>query len=761
MNRGRIRGTATALSGWLLLLCLCGVVAPAHAEDDPSFLLSASAKDFDNYFPGYLANGYVSTLTAQRGTEGNLGYMVGYMDYGKDDMSRPAAVPGWTEIDYSTGKSRAGQFWLNQVRLDAATFQDYAQTLNLHDATLTTAYRYRDHGKATDIKVTTFVSEAAPHLAVTQLSITPDFDGSVQLSLAINLWAPYEPRLPIGKMTGDEMQEVVAAHNMKLVASPPATPDRAAVWYHGTTNVLADDGDARDLTLWLDGQAEQGLKMAQAAAIELPHDTGGKMPAVQLYKSRYRLALNVTLDVAKGKTYTFTKYVATSRAGWGGDARQDLGLARAARQAGFDELLSEHRAAWHGLWQSDVVIDGDARAQRAAHSDLYYLLATSTAGTAWPMGACALTTGYVGHAFWDSDTWMFPALLLLQPERAKPLVLFRSRTLAPAQQRARERGYRGAMYPWESDPENGSEQTPHFAYVLGERELHVNADIAIAQWQYWLATHDRAWLRSDGWPVIRNIAEFWASRATYDATRQRYDITHVTSVEEDYNDVPNDTFTNLSVAKALRIATAGAALVDEKPDPRWAEIAAKIHIPFSAEGQHHLDFDESVPHDFGHSDLTFLAYPSLDVAMTDPVRRNDFASTLTSIDPTGRPPATMGLAPVAIAAATLGDAAEAARWAERNAADDMFKPPFNVRSETASNNTGYFITGSAGYLQTLIYGFTGLRIEANGLVEAYAPVLPPRWKSLTLKDITFRGRHYDITIDRDVSGKARLTRKVL
>jgi trehalose/maltose hydrolase-like predicted phosphorylase len=167
-----------------------------------------------------------------------------------------------------------------------------------------------------------------------------------------------------------------------------------------------------------------------------------------------------------------------------------------------------------------------------------------------------------------------------------------------------------------------------------------------------------------------------------------------------------------------------------------------------------------VPHDYGYSDLTFLSYPSLDVVMSDQVRRNDYLSAVKP-EPTDNVPNTMGLAPVSIAAAALGDAAEAARWAKRNIADDMFKPPFNVRSETASNNTGYFITGSAGFLQSLIYGFSGLRIEDKGLVEAYAPILPPDWKSMTLKNIMFRGKHFDIRIDRDASGRVQLTRKSL
>jgi protein-glucosylgalactosylhydroxylysine glucosidase len=748
------------LSRWLAL-GFCCAASVAHGQTDPSFLLTATSKDFDTYFPGQLANGYFSTLTDPRGTEGNLAYMVAFMDYAKDDFSRPAAVPGWTEIDYSTGLSSAGQFWLNQVNLDASRFADYQQTLNLHDATLTTSYRYIDGKKTTAIKVVTLVSQASPHLAASQMSITPDFDGEVQLSFALNLWAPYQPRLPLGKLTGDEMQEAVAAHNMKLVAIPPATPDRAAVWYHGDTHVLSSEGDTADLTVWLDGRAEQGLGMAEAAAIELPK--GMKPLDIKLYKSDYRLALNLRVQVRKGQTYTFTKYVAASRENWGGDGKEDLGLARAARAKGFDSLLGAHQAAWRELWKSDITIDGDPKAQQIVHSDLYYLLSNSTADTAWPIGACAMTPGYAGHAFWDSDSWVFPALLLLHPQRAKSLVMFRDRTLPPAEQRAQARGLKGAMYPWESDPENGSEQTPHFASILGEREIHVDADVAIAQWQYYQATGDRQWLIQHGWPVIRDVAAFWASRVTYNAEKRRYEILHVTSVDEDYNDVPNDTFTNISAAKALTIATAAAAVVGDKPDPHWAEIAAHMYVPFSAEENHHIDFDPSVKHNldsWGGSSLPLLSYPSLDFPMSAQVRHQDFDYAVSPIERSHRTPNSMGLAPMSIAAATLGDTASASEWFQRNITANVLKPPFNVRTETATNNTGYFVTAAAGLLQNIVYGFSGLRIEDRGLVEAYAPLLPPTWKSFTLRHAAFRGTYYDVTVYRDDAGKAKLTRKI-
>jgi trehalose/maltose hydrolase-like predicted phosphorylase len=740
---------------WLAL-----AAGAARAAPQSSFTLNASAEDFDRYFPSYLANGYFSTMTAPRGTEGNLAYMVAFMDYAKDDMARPAAIPGWSEIDYSTGDSAAGHFWMNQVPLNVALFQDYSQVLNMQEATLTTSYRYVDHRRSTQIKVTTFASEAATHLAATQISLTPDFDGTVQLSFALNLWAPYQPRLPIAKLTGDEMQQAVAAHNMKLVAIPPATPDRAAVWYHGDTHVLSADGDTHELTLWLDGRAEQGLAMAEAAALRLPD--GVQAADIALYKSQYRLALNLSIKVQKDKTYTFTKFIAASREDWGGDAQADLALATQARASGFDALLDQHRAAWRDLWRSDITIDGDARAQTAVHSDLFYLLETSTADTRWPMGACGLTPGYTGHAFWDSDTWIFPALLLLHPERAKSLVVFRAHTLPAAQARAQALGFKGAKYPWESDPENGSEQTPHFAYVLGEREIHVNADIAIAQWQYWLASQDRDWLKKYGWPVMRNVADFWASRATWNATQRRYEIVHVTSVAESYNDVPNDTFTNVSAQKALRVAATVAALVGERADPHWAEVAAKLYIPFSATEQRHLDFDASVPREpLEGSTLGMLMYPSLDMPMSAQIRRNDFDYTMISVKEGRHQPHGMSLAPASIAAAAVGDTPSAVAWLQNNFTSGLIKPPFNVRTETANNNTGYFITASGGFVQTLLYGLSGLRIQEKGLVEAYAPVLPPEWKSMVLKNITFRGQRYDVTVDRDASGRVKLWRKAL
>ncbi|MGN6706907.1 MAG: glycosyl hydrolase family 95 catalytic domain-containing protein [Rhodanobacter sp.] len=740
----------TPLAGLFLFAALA---LPAHAATDPGFLLTGTAANFDSYFPSYLANGYFSTMTSVRGTEPDRAYMVAFMDYKPGDIARPAAIPGWSEIDYNPGGG-----WLNATRLDPKIFADYAQTLDMHDGTLSTNFRFVYANKSTEVQVTTFVSQAAHHLAATRLTITPQFDGSVQLTFPIRLWSEHQPRFPIATLTGDQMIAAVIASGQNLQNKPVPTPDRAAVWYPGYTRVLASDGDSKTLTMWLDGRAEHGLAMAEAAAVELP--AGLDVESVQLEKGPYKLSLNLTAKVRKGRTYAFTKYVAISRQGWGGDARTDVALATAARHTGFDKLLAEHRAAWHALWQSDIVIDGAPDVQRAVHSDLYYLLSNTTVGTAWPMGACALTPGYAGHAFWDSDSWVFPALLLLHPERARPIVMFRARTMQPARERAKRYGAKGTMYPWEADPETGADYTPHFAYGVW-REIHVNADIAIAQWQYYLATGDQAWLKQYGWPVIREVAQFWASRVSWNQAQDRYEIHHVTSPDEAYDDVPNDSFTNAAARKALRIAVKAARLVGTTPDPQWSTIADKMYIPFDRQHQRHLDFDASVPHDkitWMGSSLIWLMYPNLDLPMSPQVRRNDFDFQLEALRTHGDDPNEMMMVMLAVGEAELGDGKAAGEWIDRNLVG-FLKPPFNVRTETVANNAGYLLSSSAGFVQSLVYGLSGLRIEDDGLVQAYPPVLPPAWTSLTLKNVALRGQRHDIRIDRDADGKVRLTRE--
>jgi trehalose/maltose hydrolase-like predicted phosphorylase len=130
-----------------------------------------------------------------------------------------------------------------------------------------------------------------------------------------------------------------------------------------------------------------------------------------------------------------------------------------AKLEGRERLIQFHNKAWDELWKSDITIEAAstayagevAQSQQDIHSMLYHLYSFTREGTALspsPMGLSGL--GYNGHVFWDTELWMYPALLVLHPEIAKSMVEYRYQRLDAAKRNAFSKGFKGAMFPWES-----------------------------------------------------------------------------------------------------------------------------------------------------------------------------------------------------------------------------------------------------------------------------------------------------------------------
>jgi protein-glucosylgalactosylhydroxylysine glucosidase len=737
-----------------------------------SFESTATQENFGLYFPVYLANGYFSITTSLRGTDSTPSYMIGLMDHTAEDISRPSAIPSWGEINYFDGDS-----WLNSTAVTPAAFLNYRQTLNRYDGRLETNYLWKNGTRSTRIAVQTFVSEASNHIGSTSMTLTPDFDGVIRLRFTLRPHPSPLYRLQLATMTRPEKDKAVAEASQKHLiadltapditdgpvarrpeANPLTSPNRAAQWYPGEAKVDAFGGDDKNRLLWIQGHSPLGPKFSEAAAIALPTDI--KPLSVSLQRSPQLVQLEVSFQVTQGHSYTFTKFVSAARDGWG-DIHQTRAQAQEAREIGFAALLEAHKNEWHRIWKSDIVVEGDDELQRAVHADLFSLLENSTVNTRWAIQGMGLSPIYGGHVAWDCDSWHFPVLLLLHPERARSVVNYRYRVLPEAERNAQRHGYRGAMYAWESDPENGTETTPFFAKSFADREVHMTADVAIAQWQYYLATGDKAWLRDYGFPVIRSVADFWVSRSTFNADHNRYEILHVTSPDEAYDDVNNDSFTNAVAQKALRAAVSAANLLATPADPKWSEVAEKMYIPFSEAEQRHLDFDESVQHNketWMGSSISWLAYPPLDLSMSDKVRQNDFdfaTKALRELTPDANDmvPVILG-----IVASELGKPEEADRWL-RFSLNGFLKPPFDVRSETPRNNTLYILCVSGGFLENFLYGFTGLRFTDDGLKQVYPALLPTHVRRIVLRNIGDQGKRYDFIVECSGEGKVTLTRK--
>lgn len=224
-----------------------------------------------------------------------------------------------------------------------------------------------------------------------------------------------------------------------------------------------------------------------------------------------------------------------------------------AKLEGRERLLQFHKKAWDDLWQSDIKIEGDDQSQQDVHSMLYHLYSFVREGTALspsPMGLSGL--GYNGHVFWDTELWMFPAVLVMRPELAKSMVKYRFQRLEAAKKNAFSKGFKGAMFPWESAA-SGVEETPVWA-LSGPFEHHITADVAIAAWNYYGVTQDKEWLRERGWPILKETANFWASRVERNGAGH-YDIKNVVAADEWAENVDNNAFTNAAAKANLQYAT--------------------------------------------------------------------------------------------------------------------------------------------------------------------------------------------------------------
>ncbi|HVB20921.1 MAG TPA: hypothetical protein VNG51_03135 [Ktedonobacteraceae bacterium] len=226
-----------------------------------------------------------------------------------------------------------------------------------------------------------------------------------------------------------------------------------------------------------------------------------------------------------------------------------------AKQA-YYTLLTKHREAWQAYWQdSDVLIEGDDKAQLAIRYNIYQLrISTSTHDSRYSIAAKGLTGfGYLGHVFHDTEIFMLPYFTYVHPEIARTLLLYRYNLLPGAREKAASNGYEGAQYPWESTLD-GSEATPALyvhpesgelmVVLTGNIELHITASVALASWQYWNITGDDEFMQAYGAEMLLSTAEFWASRAENHPERGDYEINNVVGPDEWHDHINNNAYTN-------------------------------------------------------------------------------------------------------------------------------------------------------------------------------------------------------------------------
>lgn len=466
-----------------------------------------------------------------------------------------------------------------------------------------------------------------------------------------------------------------------------------------------------------------------------PH---GKEPRVihEMWDNNMHL-MKFSRTIKAGETYRFSIAGSSITSAQHDDPLNDAErMTIYAKLEGRDRLINFHNKAWDELWQSDIIIEGDAQAQQDVHSMMYHLYSFTREGIAYslsPMGLSGL--GYNGHVFWDTDLWMFPALLVLHPELAKSLVEYRYQRLEAARRNAFSHGFKGAMYPWES-AETGVEETPVWA-LSGPFEHHITADVALAAWNYYCVTQDKEWLKEKGWPVISATADFWASRVERNGPGQ-YDIKNVVAADEWAENVDNNAFTNAAAKANLNAATEAAKLLGITPNPDWKLVSDNIPIlkfPDGVTREHATYNGEGIK----QGDVNLLPYPLKTI--TDPAQiKKDLDYYSVRVPNEGTPAMTQAI--FALLYARIGDAEKAAHFFNDSYMPNL-NPPFRVIAETKGGTNPYFATGAGGILQAVMMGFGGLEITPKGITQIKT-TLPKGWKSVTLKGIGPEKKTYTV-----------------
>jgi protein-glucosylgalactosylhydroxylysine glucosidase len=435
-----------------------------------------------------------------------------------------------------------------------------------------------------------------------------------------------------------------------------------------------------------------------------------------------------------GETYTFSvvgSVISTAQISDAHNEAERLTIFAALEKK--ERLLQRHKEAWAKLWESDIIIEGDSEAQRAAHFSLYHLYSFCREGQAYslsPMGLSGL--GYNGHVFWDTEIWMYPPILMMHPEMAKSLLEYRFNCLEAAKNNAKNHGFKGAMFPWESD-DIGEESTPVWA-LTGPFQHHITGDVGFAFWKYYQVTKDKTWLRERGYPVLKEVADFWASRVEK-GKDGKYHIINVVCADEWAENVDDNAYTNGMAKEVLAYANQAAKELGLPENAAWKDVQENIVILKMADGttREHATYNGEV---IKQTDVNLLSYPMKQVTDKQTIKKDlDFYwKALADNQPgrKGQSPA-MSQAIFSILNARLGETETAYRQYI-----DSYKPnevpPFGVIAETAGGTNPYFATGAGGYLQTLINGFGGLDITDQGIIQL--PVkLPKNWKSLTIKGV--------------------------
>ena len=433
------------------------------------------------------------------------------------------------------------------VRLADAGLLEYRHELDIQHATITRRIRFRDRcGRQTTLQSRRFVSMADVHHAGIEWTLVPEnWSGRVEVISAVD-----------GRVSnaGVARYQQMEGRHLDPVGPRTLAPE-----------VIALKAETR----------QSNLYVSEAARTRVFRGDQQLQVERKLFQTEDYIQQVLAFDVQQGVPARVEKMVTfyTSRDPAVSDTLVKAATS-AARHTDFAASFERHAAAWDELWRvCDVRLSGDERAQLLLRLHIAHVLQVCSRNTA-DLDAGLPARGlngeaYRGHVFWD-EIYALPFFNVRLPEVTRGLLMYRYRRIGEARAAAREAGFRGAMFPWQSGSEGIEEtQLVHLNPVsdrwepdLSRNQRHVNGAIFYNIWHYFQATHDQVFLRDYGAEMMLEITRFWASIARFNPERERYEIHGVMGPDEFHDKYPdaaqgglrNNAYTNVMVAWLCDVA---------------------------------------------------------------------------------------------------------------------------------------------------------------------------------------------------------------